>query len=152
MQLLLPIFPRECKMISSVLGVYEHDAIVQYVVNGLPVFSHGIDALQDFLYITSNFISQGICTRTEVERCFFVSTDSISRGLKKFNKEGASAFFSGEKRHGHSHKLHGNVLEGIQKKLDTMQSVNSIAKESKLTEGAIRYAINKGYLKKISTK
>ena len=100
MQLLLPLFPLECKMISSCVGVYEKDGLVQYIVNGLPVFSHGKDDLQGFRFITSNFIRQG-----------------------------------------HSHKIRGAVLERIQKKLDKCQSVNSIAKEEKLTEGAIRYAI-----------
>ena len=40
MQLHFPYFPRDTKMISDRVGVYEKDKIVQYIVNGLPVYSH----------------------------------------------------------------------------------------------------------------
>jgi len=148
MQLQLPIFPRECRLISSSVGVYEKDDLVQYIVNGLPVFSHGKEDLQGFRYITSNLIHQGLCRGTEIELCFCVSADSVARSLKKFRKQGEEAFFSTDNRHGHSHKIRGEVHKSIQKKLDQGQSVNSIAKEHKIREGAIRYAITKGYLKK----
>ena len=148
MQLLLPLFPIECKMISSSVGVYQKEGLVQYIVNGLPVFSHDKDDLQGFRFITSNFIRQGLCKGTEIERCFGVSADSVARHLNKLRKEGEQAFFAPESRHGHSHKIRGAVADRIQKKLDKGQSVNSIAKEEKVTEGAIRYAITHKYLKK----
>lgn len=148
MQLQLPIFPAECKMISSTVGVYEDDGIVQYIVNGLPVYAHGTEDLQAFRFFTSNLIEQGRCKQTEIERCFCVSADSVTRNLKKFREQREQAFFSPKNRHGHSHKIRGEVHERIQKKLDAGQSVNSIAKEEKLTEGSIRYAIKQGHLKK----
>lgn len=148
MQLQLPIFPVECKMISSTVGVYESGDIVQYIINGLPVYAHGKDDLQAFRFFTSNLIHQGRCKQIEVERCFCVSSDSVMRNLKKFREQGEQAFFSPANRHGHSHKIRGEVLERIQKKLDNGQSVNSIAKQENLTEGAIRYAIKQKYLKK----
>ena len=148
MQLLLPIFPSECKMVSSTVGVYERDDIVQYIVNGLPVYGHGKEDLQSFRFFTSNLIRQGLCTQSEVERCFGVSPDSVRRYVNKYNKEGEQAFFSPETRHGHSHKIRGEVSERIQKKLDQGQSVNSIAKKENISEGAIRYAVKQGHLKK----
>ena len=148
MQLQLPIFPAECKMLASTVGVYEKDGIVQYIVNGLPVYSHGKDDLQAFRFFTSNLIDQGRCRQTEVERCFCVSADSVIRNLKKFREQREEVFFSPENRHGHCHKIRGEVHKRIQKKLGAGQSVNSIAKEEKLTEGAIRYAIRQGHLKK----
>lgn len=148
MQLQLPIFPAECKMISSTVGVYESDGIIQYIVNGLPVYSHGKEDIQAFRFFTSNLILQGRCKQIDIERCFCVSTDSVTRNLKKFREQGEQAFFSGENRHGHCHKIRGEVLERIQKKLNNGQSVNGIGKQEKITEGAIRYAIKHGYLKK----
>jgi len=148
MQLQLPIFPAECKMISSTTGVYEKDGIVQYIVNGLPVYAHGKEDMQAFRFFTSNLIQQGRCKQTEIVRCFCVSEDSVMRNLKKFREQGEQAFFSPDNRYGHCHKIRGEVLERIQKKLDNGQSVNSIAKQEKLTEGAIRYTIRQGYLKK----
>ena len=34
------MFPKEAKLISDSLGVYEHDGLIQYIVNGLPVYCH----------------------------------------------------------------------------------------------------------------
>lgn len=148
MQLLLPIFPRDTKMISTCLGVCEKDSLIQYIANGLPIYSHGSEDIQSFRFITSNFINQGLCKSSEVSRCFCIPIDSIKRSLTKLRKEGESAFFSEEKRKGYCHKIRGSVLEKIQQKLDKGQSVNSIAKEEGLAEGSIRYSIKQGYLKK----
>ena len=148
MQLLLPLFSSECKMISDRLGVYEQDELVQYIVSGLPVFSHGKDDLQGFRFITSNFIKQGLCTQAEIIRCFCISEDSVWRSLKKLRTEGESAFFSLEQRHGYCHKIKGEKKKRIQKALDSGLSNNAIAKKEKLSEGAIRYAIMQGHLKK----
>ena len=151
MQLLLPIFPADTKMISKCLGVYQRDSIVQYIANGLPIYSHASEDLQSFRFITSNFINQGLCKSSEVSRCFGIPVDSVKRYLTKLRTEGEAAFFSGEKRKGYCHKIRGSVLESIQKKLDKGRSVNSIAKEEGLTEGSIRYSIKQGYLKKNQT-
>ena len=41
-----------------------------------------------FRYITSNFIEQKLCRKTEIERCFNVLPDSVARWHKKFVEEG----------------------------------------------------------------
>lgn len=150
MQLQIPIFPADCKMISSTVGVYEKDDIVQYIINGLPVYAHGKGDLQAFRFFTSNLIHQHLCRQADIVNGFHVSEDTVARYLKKFREQGEVAFFSSDNRHGHCHKIHGEVVEKIQKKLNAGQSVNSIAKEEKLSEGSIRYAIRQGYLKKSS--
>ena len=94
MQLCLPIFPAKAKMISNCLGVYENDGIVQYIANGLPIYSHASEDLQSFRFITSNFIKEGLCKATEVARCFGVSVDTVNRYLSKLRTQGEAAFFS----------------------------------------------------------
>jgi len=148
MQLHLPIFPKGTKLISDRLGVYEQDGLIQYIVNGLPVYCHSKDDLNSFRFITSNFIKQGLCRKVEVERCFGVSEGSVNRYYMKFLKQGEEGFFGTEARHGKAHKIIGDRRERIQIKLDKGQSVNSIAKEEGVRESAIRYGIKQGYLKK----
>jgi len=135
-------------MISDRLGVYEIDGLVQYIVSGMPVFSHAKDDLQGFRFMTSNFINQGLCSQAEITRCFSISEDSVRRSLKKLKTEGESAFFSQEQRHGYCHKITGEKKKRIQKALDGGLSNNAIAKKEKVSEGAIRYAIKQGHLKK----
>lgn len=88
MRLQLPLFPADCTLISNCLGVYEKDDLVQYIVNGLPVYAHPKGDLKAFRYITSNFIHQRLCRKVEVERYFHVSEDSMQRAYKKFVEKG----------------------------------------------------------------
>ena len=148
MQLQLPLFPAEATLISDCVGVCEKEGIVQYIVNGLPVFAHGKDDLNAFRYITSNFIHQKLCRKVDIERCFNVSSDTVSRSYKKFVEKGESGFFGGDNHKGTAHKIIGDRKDRIQRKLDKGQSVNSIAKEEGVRESTIRYSIEHGYLKK----
>ncbi len=66
MQLLLQIFPSDTTLLNANVGVYERDGIVQYLVNGLPVYSHAKDDNDAFRYITSNFIYQGLCRNVDI--------------------------------------------------------------------------------------
>lgn len=146
MQLRLPLFPSDCTMVSGCVGVCQKDDLVQYIVNGLPVYSHHKDDLQAFRFITSNFIDQNLCKKVEVQRAFHLTPDFVGRAYKKFKDEGEQAFFSKDNRHGYCHKIFGEKKDRIQKKLNHFQSVNSIAKEEGLRESAIRAAIERGDL------
>jgi hypothetical protein len=148
MQLQLPLYPKDTKMISQSVGVYEADGIIQYIVNGLPVYSHSNEDLTSFRFITSNFIANGLCRKVDIERCFGVSEDSVARYYKKFKEEGTQGFFGEDGRKGKAYKISGNLRQRIQSKLVKGQSVNSIAKEEGVAESAIRYQIKVGYLKK----
>ena len=148
MQLKLPLFPIGTTLISECLGVYEKDEMVQYIVNGLPVYAYPSGDLKAFRYITSNFIHQGLCRKTEVERCFHISEDSVQRAYKKFVEKGEAGFFGDDARKGTAYKITGDCRLRIQAKLDKGQSVNSIAKQEGVRESAIRYGIKQGYLKK----
>lgn len=148
MQLLLPIFPVDTLLINSNLGVYERDGVVQYLVNGLPVYAHSKDNNDAFRFITSNFIHNGLCRKVDIERAFGVSEDSVSRAYKKYVEKGEPGFFGVDARYGRPYKLVGAMRERIQSKLDKGQSGYSIAKEEGVAESAIRYGIKQGYLKK----
>jgi transposase len=104
--------------------------------------------LQAFRYFTRNLVSQGLCRQVDIQNCFGVSAAFVARSYKTFKEEGEAGFFKPENRHGYSHKIVGKKAERIQALLDKGQSVNSIARKENLSEGAIRYAIQKGYLKK----
>jgi hypothetical protein len=151
MQLLLPIFPPDTKLINSNVGVYERDGLVHYAINGLPVYAHAKDDMGAFRFITSNFIHHGLCRKVDIERAFGVSEDTVSRAYKKFVTKGEAGFFGPDARHGSAHKIVGDRRARIQEKLDKGQSVNSIAKEEGVRESAIRYAIKQGYLIKRAT-
>ncbi len=152
MQLQIPIFPRDAQLINSHVGVYREDGLVQYIVNGMPVYSHAQEDINAFRFITSNFIHQGLCRKVDIERFFNVSEDSVYRYYKKFKEHGEQGFFGDDARKGKAHKITGERRIRIQAKLDKGQSVNSIAKEEGVRESAIRYQIKQGHLKKRQTQ
>jgi hypothetical protein len=148
MQLQLPLFPSGTKLVSPCVGVYEQDGLVQYIVNGLPVYAHGKDDLQAFRFFVSNLISHGLCTKTEVRKAFCITEDYVSRAYRLFKTEGESGFFKPENRHGYCYKLVGDNLVRAQQLLDEGRNQSATAVAVGVSESAIRYAIKMGHLKK----
>lgn len=149
MQLQLPFFPTECTMISDLVGCCKRDGQVQYIVNGLPIAAHVESDLAAFRFITSNFIHQKLCKKSEIIAAFHVSADGVNRYLKKFLADGGDAILGNTiRKSSNSHKLFGDKLVKAQQGLDRGESMNSIAKKLKVTEGAIRYQVRTGVLKK----
>lgn len=148
MQLLFPIFPFDTCLITPTLGFQRIKESVFYYHSGAPIYSHLIEDMNSFRFITSNFIDNGRCEGTDICKAFGVSYASVLRYLKKFREEGPDGFFGKDSRHGHAYKMLPEVIVRIQKGLDAGKSVNSIAKQERMSEGTIRYAINKSVLKK----
>jgi len=147
MQLYVPIFPKDSKLISQTVAVIEKEDIVHYVANGLPFYCHGVEELDAFRHVICLLIDQGLCRRSEVVKCFCISDDFVGRALRIYRKEGHSGLYN-QTRKKNASKLHGKLLEDIQRKINQGQSINSIAKQEGVTEGAIRYQIRKNNLKK----
>ena len=148
MQLLLPIFPRDVKLINPCLGVFEKEAVVFYLHNGVPIFSHKSEDLRSFRYITSNLIIQRVCRKMEIQKCFGVSYDSVKRAEKKLREKGERAFFTEENRRGSCYKLLPETLLRMQTYLDEGNNNSEIARLENVSEGAVRYAIKTEKLKK----
>lgn len=150
MQLHLPLFPNDIKLITATIGVFSKDGIVNYVVSGLPVFSHSEEDVKSFRYITSKLIQQGLCKRSDISKCFGVSYDSVKRYVKRLEVHGDQGFFKNDLRQGSCYKLLPDVLTRMQKHINDGKTNSEIARLEGVTEGAIRYAIKQGRLKKKS--
>ena len=87
MQMLLPIFPHDIKLITDTVGVFARDGIVNYCHCGVPIFSHTTEDIKSFRYITSKLIIQGICRKIEITRCFGVSYDSVNRHVNRLREQ-----------------------------------------------------------------
>lgn len=148
MQLHLPLFPKDIKLITATIGVFSKDGIVNYVVSGLPVFSHSEEDVKSFRYITSKLILQGLCKRSDISKCFGVSYDSVKRYVKRLEEHGDQGFFKNDLRQGSCYKLLPDVLNRMQKHINDGKTNSEIARLEGVTEGAVRYAVKQGKLKK----
>jgi hypothetical protein len=147
-QLLLPLFPSGTHLITPSLGVFVRDTTVNYLHCGMPIYSHDKKDVKKFRYVTSNLILLGLCKNSDIIRVFHVSPNSVAKWKRKLEKEGEKGFFGLDNRHGQSYKMLPAMIDRVQKKLDAGRSVNSIAKEERISEGTIRYAFSTGRLKK----
>lgn len=148
MQLRLPIFPKEAKLITPSLAVYEQGDEVYYSHSGMPIFTHSANDHNQFSYITSNLIHQGLCRQVDIVNTFHVTIDSVKRNLRKFESKGMSGFVEKDGRRGRSYKMTPERLSRIQRRLDKKEDNSSIARDEGISEGSIRYMIKQGRLKK----
>jgi len=111
--------------------------LVHYIANGLPFYCHGLKELDAFRHVICLLVDQGLCRRSEITKCFGITEDFVGKALRIYRKEGHSGLYN-QKRKKTANKLHGKLLEDVQLRLDAGQSVNSIAREEGITEGAIR--------------
>lgn len=148
MQMQLPIFPESTKLINACLGFYEMDDFVYYLHNGSPIFCHDKNDINSYRYITANLVESHLCTPKELSDALGVNSRNIQRYSQNLRKFGADYFFQKKERKGDAHKLTQSLLDKTQSMLDQQIPVARIAKEVGVTEGAIRYQIKKGSLKK----
>jgi transposase len=154
MQLLLPLFSSDIRLISSLIGVKQVDGMVHYFMNGVPIRTHYKEDLRAFRCFTASLVCNHLCKQTEIQQCFGVSPDSVQRSVKLYRKKGEAGFYERDGKYGkggRTPKIIGEKKQRIQSKLNLGQSVNSIAKQEALRESSIRAAIQRGDLKKTSS-
>lgn len=148
MQMQLPIFPNTTRLINPSVGIFEKDDLVYYLHNGSPIHCHDKNDLNSYRYITADLVVSGLCRPSEIAKTFGVSNRNIQRYAKALREKGASWFFSREENRGRAHKITDDVLKDAQQMIDDFYSVKDVARLLSVTEGALRYHIKKGNIKK----
>ena len=148
MQMLLPIFPKDTRLINAHLGLREQDGTVYYLMNGLPIHCHEKSDIKSFRYITATLVVNNLCKASELADTIGVNRRNIERYAQQLRKHGTSWFFNRSDKRGTSYKMTAEVLARIQARIDRGRSNYSIAKEIGISEGSIWYHLKKGTLKK----
>lgn len=148
MQIQLPFFPKDTKMLSDSWGVFEKDDMVYYIHCGMPVYIHSKDDLNSYRYITANLINVHACSPSQLSKVFIVGKKNFERYSKRLKQGGADAFFNAEDGRGKCYKMSEEKLVEAQTLIDTNHSQLKTAKEIGVSESAIRYHIRIGNLKK----
>jgi transposase len=148
MQMQLPFFPEQTKLINSSVGFFSKDDFVYYLHNGSPVYCHSKVDLNTYRYTMANLVTTGLCTITELSLALGVNSKNIQRYKKALDENGPSWFFNREDNRGQCHKLNEEKIVQAQKLLDEDYSQKGTAKRLGVSEGAIRYHLRGGTLKK----
>ena len=148
MQLQLPIFPANTKLINSSIGTYQDGQLVYYLHNGAPIFCHHIESMNNYRYILANLVQSKLCSCSEISKALGVSSRNIERYAKKLRENGMESFFNQEDHRGECYKMKDSTLIKAQGLLDAGNSQLKTAKELGLSESSIRYHLKNGNLKK----
>ncbi len=150
-QLQLPIFSEGMTLINQNLGFVRKDDTITYFHGNLPVFSHDVDDRRTFRMFTSQLYVNGSASQAEICRAFGVSKASVLRSVKLYRQKGSAGFFEEPNRRGAA-VLTPEVLEDVQRLLDTERSIPDIAEELGLKADTLRKAIHAGKLHKPQKK
>jgi len=144
----LPIFPQTTKLINSNVGLFERDDFVYYLHNGSPIYCHEKNDLNSYRFIIANLVVTGLCSPIDLARALGVSNRNMQRYAKTLREKGTDWFFNKEEKRGDAHKLTDEMLSEAQKLISKFYSVVDVARLFGVTEGALRYHIKKGTIKK----
>ncbi len=147
----MPIFPENTKMINSSVGFFTKDEFVYYLHNGSPVFCHSKDQLNSYRYILANMATTRLCTCTELSRALGINLKNVQRYKQALETHGVDWFFNREDNRGQCYKLTKDKLQEAQELLNKGCSQNQVARSLGVSDGAVRYHLRGGALKKTSS-
>jgi len=148
MQMQLPFFPTNTKLINATLGFREQDGTVYYLHNGNPIFCHSKNDLNGYRFQLANMVVNRLCTIGELSTALGIGRKNIERYVKSYREHGAAHFFERKEQRGNCHKMTPDKLAAIQIDLDQGLSIYRIALRHGVSEPAIVYHIKNGNLKK----
>jgi transposase len=148
MQMQLPLFPKQTRLVNASVGIFEKEDFVYYLHNGSPVFCHHKDDLNSYRYIVAHMVSARLFKCSEIAKAIGVSSRNIQRYSKALREKGSDWFFNRPEHRGTCYKLNSDLLLKAQQMIDGFFTVSDTAKVLGVSEGALRYHIRNGNIKK----
>ena len=90
----------------------------------------------------------GLCKPSEIGKALGVSNRNIQRYAKSLREKGSSWFFNRDDNRGKCYKLNEESLKEAEDLIGKSYPVKDTAKLLGVTDGALRYHIKKGNIKK----
>ena len=148
MQMQIPIFPTDTKLINNTLGFRKQEDMVYYLHNGSPIFCHQEQDWNNYRYILANLVENRLCNIKELSDALGVNRRNIERYVKTLREKGSDWFFNREEKRGDCYKLNSEKLKEAERLINEFYSVIDVARILGVTEGALRYHMKKGTIKK----
>jgi biotin operon repressor len=148
MQMQLPIFPENTKLINSSVGFFKKADFVYYLHNGSPIFCHHVDSTNNYRYILANLVQSKLCQASEISKALGISQRNVERYAQKLRQHGIESFFNQVDHRGECYKMTESILIQAQQLMDDGKSQLKTAKTLGVSESCIRYHVKVGNLKK----
>ena len=150
-QVQLPVFPDGTTAITPELAFTCRDGRVVYVNGHLPVFTHALDDMASFRFITTQLIVNGTATQSQIVKAFSVPLTTVKRCGRRYRERGAAAFFQPAPRRAGS-RLTPERLVQVQTLLNEGRRVPHISAELDILASTLHKAIDDGRLKSLKKK
>lgn len=149
MQMQLPIFPADTRLVNATLGIRCEDDMVYYLHNGSPIFCHAQSNINHYRFICGNLVASNLCRASELADTLGVNRRAIERYAKKHRENGTDVYFNKGDRRGQCFKMTPEMLSKAQVLLDQSLSQEEISRQLHISSSCIRDHIKKGTLKKM---
>ena len=148
MQMQLPIFPENTKLINGSVGFFKKDGFIYYLHNGSPIFCHHVDNTNNYRYILGNLVESKLCRASEISRALGISQRNVERYAQKLRQQGIGSFFNQTDHRGECYKMTESLVLQAQQLLDNGKSQLNAANSVGVSESCILYHLKSGNLKK----
>lgn len=148
MQMQMPFYPTETKLINGSVGVYQRDGVVYYLHHGSPLFCHNLEDKNSYRYILGNLVHNRLARISEISQALGINRKNVERYAKALKDNGIDWFFNREDNRGKCHQMTEQKMREAQDLLDEGLSHKAVGSKIEVSEGTVRYHLRSGKLKK----
>lgn len=144
-QEILPLIPAGSTSITDILNVLNKDGYWYYFLGSYEIFSHKIDDMASFRFISSTLVYTGRCKTSDIINTFGVSTASVKRWLRRYKDGGPSVFFCSRPVRGAA-IMTAEIISKSQELLNSGFNRQSTADRLGIKKETLRKSIERGEL------
>jgi len=143
----LPLHPAEAIEINGTVSFVDDGKTVAYFAAGIPLFTHTREDVVGRRVAVAQIIELNLATPTELSVGLRVGRTTVYRQQQRFRSQGVEGL--ADEKHGPKgpHKLTEELVSQAQGLLDEGKSNRAVAEEVGVSEGTIRHAVRRGWLR-----
>ena len=142
-----PLHPAEAIEVNDTVSFVDDGTSVGYFAAGVPLFTHAHADAVGRRVAMAQIVALGLATRTDLGAALGVGRTTLYRQQQRFQAEGVAGLADEKPGPRGPHKLTEEVLSQAQGLLDEGKSKLAVAKQIGVSEGAIRNAVRRGWLR-----
>jgi transposase len=143
----LPLHPTGALQINDTVCFLDDSQSVAYFAAGVPLFTHACSDVVGRRVATAQIVALGLATPTELSAGLGVGRTTLYRQQERLQTRGVAGLTDEKSGPKGPHKLTGQLLSQAQSLLDEGKSNRAVAEQIGVTEGAIRHAVRRGWLR-----
>jgi len=143
----LPLQPAEGTEINQTVSIVNDGKTMAYFAAGVPLFAHAQDDAVGRRVAHAQILALRLARPSELKAATRVGRTTLYRQQQRLKKEGVAGLIDEKPGPKGPHKLKPEVLAQAQKMLDEGKSKNAVAGLLGVSEGTIRHAIGRGWLR-----